>query len=148
MNQEESHHLCRAKTKSGRACKNKAQQGSDYCHVHRQAEAPQKSEAEMAALLAELEGLVAQLERKVSSKAPSPFSPAAVRNLLDQNLDRFTPEVVRDLRNSLQGASAEDLMDADTWKGFWYMLSYSAQFQADQWKERLTGRSADAADEE
>ena len=44
--------------------------------------------------------------------------------------------------NSLEGASKEDLLDLDTWKGMWYMLNYSVQFQAEQLKQRLIGEEA------
>jgi hypothetical protein len=29
-------------------------------------------------------------------------------------------------------------VDPDTWKGIWYMITYSLQFQAEQLKQRLS----------
>lgn len=45
------------------------------------------------------------------------------------------PGFFRRLNNSIR----DDLLDADTWKGIWYMLSYSLQAQADQVTRRITG---------
>ncbi len=39
----------------------------------------------------------------------------------------------------LQGVLNEDLLDADTWKGLWFMVSYSLQYQLDVLKRRATG---------
>jgi hypothetical protein len=44
---------------------------------------------------------------------------------------------VRQILGTFEGATREDLLDPDTWKGVWYMLNYSLQFQAEQLKERL-----------
>jgi hypothetical protein len=63
--------------------------------------------------------------------------------MIKQNIERFTPELAKDLSQNLQGATREDLMDPDTWKGMWYMVNYSLQFQMEQMKQRLTGESAE-----
>ena len=56
-------------------------------------------------------------------------------------LDRFTPDVARDMAANLEGTSREDILDPATWKGLAYMLAYSAQFQAGQ-DERQAQRTA------
>ena len=49
---------------------------------------------------------------------------------------------IRDrIMGTLQGASREELLDPDTWKGVWYMINYSLQFQAEQLKQRLSHSS-------
>lgn len=144
MTQDEGRRPCQALTKAGKPCQNPAQAHSDYCYVHREmaGQAPQQqAERDLEALVAELEALVAELRDTVHGKAPSPLSPGALRTFLKDNVDRLTPEVVRDIRSSLEGASAKDLADPDTWKGIGYMLRYSAQFQVEQLRERLMGRS-------
>lgn len=139
-------HACQATTADGSACRNPAREGEAFCHVHLQLAEREKARASSAvnSLITELEGLVGQLQSTVTQAAPTPFSPDALLNLVRRNVDRFTPEMARDVMNSLEGASREDLVDPDTWKGLWYMLSYSAQFQAQQVKQRLTGNKDDA----
>jgi 1-acyl-sn-glycerol-3-phosphate acyltransferase len=39
----------------------------------------------------------------------------------------------------LKKALGEDVFDVDTWKGIWYMLNYSLEYQADILKRRFTG---------
>jgi hypothetical protein len=54
-----------------------------------------------------------------------------------KGLDKIIPDFVRQILGTFEGATREDLLDPDTWKGVWYMLNYSLQFQAEQLKERL-----------
>jgi 1-acyl-sn-glycerol-3-phosphate acyltransferase len=39
----------------------------------------------------------------------------------------------------LKGLVNEDLLDLDTWKGLWFMVSYSVQYQVDILKRRMSG---------
>jgi len=215
-------------TKAGTQCKNYAQQGSAYCHLHQDmATAVGQNAASVARLqdlVTELDGLVADLKTTLSKEAPKDpamsdyplrligvvrenlgrFSPdvqlgilegfeemtvedltdldtwkgmaymfaysarfqaGQVRDRVNQRLpealqpdtmlrfvrnhvDRFAPDMAKDLMNSLEGASKEDLLDLDTWKGMFYMLNYSVQFQAEQLKQRLVGEDNDAGTEE
>ncbi len=48
-------------------------------------------------------------------------------------------DVAKEVIAAFEGATKEDLLDLDTWKGVWYMLNYSLQFQAEQIKLRLLG---------
>jgi hypothetical protein len=80
-----------------------------------------------------------QVRDKVHDRLPEPLQPESMLRFVRGNVDRFAPEVARDLMNSLEGTSKEDLMDPETWKGMWYMLNYSIQFQAEQLKQRLLG---------
>ncbi|MCP4417310.1 MAG: hypothetical protein GY805_11865 [Chloroflexi bacterium] len=80
-----------------------------------------------------------QLRDKMNEQLPKPLQPDTVLSFVKSNIDRFTPDVAKGIMDSLQGATREDLMDPDTWKGIWYMLNYSVQFQAEQLKQKLTG---------
>jgi hypothetical protein len=82
-----------------------------------------------------------QLREKMNEQLPKPLQPDTVLNFVKSNIDRFTPDVAKGIMDSLQGATREDLMDPDTWKGIWYMLNYSVQFQAEQLKQKLTGEA-------
>jgi hypothetical protein len=80
-----------------------------------------------------------QMRDRVQDRLPEPLQPESMLRFVRSHIDRFTPEVARDLMNSLEGASKEDFLDPETWKGMWTMLNYSMQFQAEQLKQRLLG---------
>lgn len=82
-----------------------------------------------------------QLREKMNAQLPKPLQPDTMLSFVKSNIDRFTPDVAKGIMDSLQGASREDLMDPETWKGLFYMLNYSIQFQADQLKQKFTGEA-------
>lgn len=82
-----------------------------------------------------------QLREKMNEQLPKPLQPDTMLNFIKTNIDRFTPDVAKGIMDSLQGATREDLMDPETWKGLWYMLNYSIQFQADQLKQKFIGET-------
>ncbi|MCB8984009.1 MAG: hypothetical protein H6659_09300 [Ardenticatenaceae bacterium] len=89
-----------------------------------------------------------QVRERVNQRLPEALQPEAMLRFVRSHVDRFAPEVAKDLMNSLEGASKEDLLDPDTWKGMFYMLNYSVQFQAEQLKQRLVGEGDAAGEEE
>lgn len=80
-----------------------------------------------------------QLKDRMNETLPTPLQPDTTINLVKQVLDKFTPEVAKNIMETLQGATREDLMDPETWKGVWYMLNYSLQFQFNQLRDRVLG---------
>ena len=82
-----------------------------------------------------------QLREKMNEQLPKPLQPDTMLNFVKTNIDRFTPDVAKGIMDSLQGATREDLVDPETWKGIWYMINYSVQFQAEQFKQKLTGET-------
>lgn len=80
-----------------------------------------------------------QVKEKMNEQLPEPFQPDSMLEYVKKHVDRFTPEVVKGIIETFQGATKEDLLDLETWKGIWYMLNYSLQFQTHQLKERLLG---------
>ena len=74
----------------------------------------------------------------INQVVPEPIQPGRLWQAGKSGLDRITPEFAKQILGTLQGASREDLLDPDTWKGVWYMINYSLQFQAEQLKQRLT----------
>lgn len=147
---------CAATTKSGAPCKNNAQPGSDYCYTHRHlavkakptptSVAAEAQSAQFSELLHELDSLVNDLRAQIPEYTPPPFSPQALVGLLKENLHRFTPElqldIVRQLKSNLEGTTPQDLIDPETWKGFWYILNYSMQMQSKALSEQLYERIA------
>lgn len=81
-----------------------------------------------------------QAREKMNEHLPTPLKPDTWINFFKRNLDKVMPEMAKDITQNLQGATREDLMDPDTWKGVWYMLDYSLRFQAEQFKQKLTGK--------
>lgn len=73
----------------------------------------------------------------INQVVPEPIQPGRLWQLGKSGLDRITPEFTKQIISTFQDASREDLLDLDTWKGLWYMISYSLQFQAEQLKQRL-----------
>ncbi|HRQ39355.1 MAG TPA: hypothetical protein PLD25_15720 [Chloroflexota bacterium] len=88
-----------------------------------------------------------QLKDKMNETLPTPLQPDTTINLVKQVLDKFTPEVAKNIMETLQGATREDLMDPETWKGVWYMLNYSLQFQVNQLRDRVMGEDEDEGEE-
>jgi hypothetical protein len=84
-----------------------------------------------------------QAKEKMNERLPTPLKPDTWINFFKHSLDKVTPEVAKDIVQNMQGATREDLMDPDTWKGVWYMLDYSLRFQAEQFKQKLTGKDAE-----
>ena len=143
---------CGAMTKAGDPCKNNALEGSDYCHIHRNyqpapaptpaptptASAPAAAGAgmdreEFRKLVAELNKLAEQLRAVDARFTPPPLTLEGLGALLQENIYRFTPqaqrEIIDTLRSSFAGTTKEDLVNPETWKGFWFVLNYMAQNQ-------------------
>lgn len=89
-----------------------------------------------------------QLKDKMNETLPTPLQPDTTINLVKQVLDKLTPEVAKNIIETLQGASREDLVDPETWKGVWYMLNYSLQFQVHQLRDRVMGEVGEDDGEE
>jgi len=81
----------------------------------------------------------AQTKDKLNDQLPNPFKPDTIFNLFKESLNRLTPDVAKEVIAAFEGATKEDLLDLDTWKGVFYMLNYSLQFQAEQIKLRFLG---------
>jgi len=139
---------CRATTKAGDPCKNNAQDGSDYCHIHRNYKpieeatpaAPSQSSVasgmdreEFRKLVDELNSLAEQLRAINARFTPPPLTLEGLGAVLQENIYRFTPqaqrEIIDTLRSSFAGTTKEDLVNLETWKGFWFVLNYMAQNQ-------------------
>lgn len=86
-----------------------------------------------------------QVKDKVSGTindvVPEPIQPGRLWAMGRNGLDRITPDIAKQVMSVFQGATPRDLLDPDTWKGLWYMINYSIQFQAEQLKNRLMGTS-------
>ncbi len=147
-------HACSAMTKSGRPCKNYALPNSEFCRIHQPAEAPAEPEApaptaaadseipnsdQRRRLLDELEALVERVRALTPDYVAPPFSPRRLLKLISENLGNMSPDLRLGILEKLKETVGSDLFDVDTWKGIWYMLNYSLEFQAEALKRRMTG---------
>lgn len=82
-----------------------------------------------------------QTREKLNAQLPEPFKPDTVLGFMRSALERVTPDVAKGILQTLENTNKEDLLDPDTWKGIWYMLNYSLQFQAEQFKQRVMGEA-------
>ena len=150
---------CGAITKAGDPCKKNAQEGSDYCHIHRNYQpvvtpspapaAPQPASPtsgmdreEFRKLVAELNALAEQLRGLDARFTPPDLTLEGLGKLLQENIYRFTPpaqrEIIDTLRSSFAGTTKEDLVNPETWKGFWFVLNYMAQNQKQEAMEKVS----------
>lgn len=156
---KETRPRCQGLTKAGEPCKNYALPGTDYCRAHQataSAKRPparqRKARRQLETVEAEpvdqetrrqyaaaLDHLVEQVRKMSRGYIPPPFSPKRLIALVQDNLDKFSPELRVGIVERLRSAVGEDLFDIDTWKGIWYMLNYSLEYNADLLKRRLTG---------
>jgi 1-acyl-sn-glycerol-3-phosphate acyltransferase len=90
-------------------------------------------------LIGELDALIRRLRSLSPGYNPPPFSPRGLLELIEANVDKFPPDVVLSWLGKLRKTIGEDMFDVDTWKGIWYMLNYSVEYQADTLKRRMTG---------
>ncbi len=90
-------------------------------------------------LLVELEALVERVRALTPDYIAPPFSPRRLIKLITENFANFTPDMGLGILEKLRETVGSDLFDVDTWKGIWYMLNYSLEFQADAIKRRMTG---------
>ncbi len=99
--------------------------------------------AELRRLIDELNGLVQELHRLMpetsQKQAASSYSPQGLIILVRDSVSRLTPDMQLDILRNFQGMTAEDLTDIDTWKGMTYMMTYSARFQAEQVRDKVSG---------
>jgi hypothetical protein len=89
-----------------------------------------------------------QAKDRLNETLPDPIKPDTIWSMVMGGINRFTPDVVKEIVASFEGATREDLLDPDTWKGVWYMLNYSLQFQAEQLRNRLIGEVQGEDEEE
>lgn len=90
-------------------------------------------------LIEELDQLVEQLKAILPQRTPSPSPAGGFKELMEKNLQRFSPEIAIAFMERLRSSIQDDLLDADTWRGIWYMVNYSLEYQADFLKRRLSG---------
>lgn len=99
--------------------------------------------AELRLLIDDLNSVLAELHGMVPEAAPkaatNPYSPAGLLVMVRDNVSKLAPDVQLGILRNFQGMTAEDLTDIETWKGMAYMMTYSARFQAEQMRDKVSG---------
>jgi 1-acyl-sn-glycerol-3-phosphate acyltransferase len=90
-------------------------------------------------LTAEVNRLVERIRAYAPDYQPPPFSPRRLLEMIGENVQKMTPDFGRELFEKLRGSLSSDLFDLDTWKGIWYMVNFTIEYQADFFKRRFTG---------
>jgi len=118
-----------------------------------------KIHAELKDLVEELNDLAAQLKQIEPHFQPPPYTPQRMKTVLAENLDRFTPETIKSLRDNMPGASTltdlkemlkdtppEEFLNPETWKGVWFVINYEVRDVASNLKKRIL-HTEDAEDD-
>ena len=90
-------------------------------------------------LVAELDALIRRTRALLPGYEPPPFSPRRFVALLEERLRDLPLDVQLPLLEQLRGILSQDLLDVEVWKGMWYMLNYTAQYNVDLVKRRFSG---------
>jgi len=99
-------------------------------------------QAALKDLVAELNDLAAQLKQLEPYFQPPQYSPQRMKTVLAENLERFTPETIKSLQESVEGTSIEDFKDIETWKGVWFTINYLIKLEARERASSLAKRLA------
>ncbi len=137
---------CQGRTRAGKPCKRLARLGFRYCRSHQpvgdkvpKADDDMPDEATRLELAGELDQLIERLRNLAPSYMPPPFSARELLRLVQENLDKLSPELRLGILEKLRSAIGQDLFDVDTWKGVWTMLNYTLQYQGELLRRRVTG---------
>ena len=90
-------------------------------------------------LATELDRLIRRLRAFAPQYAPPRFSRQRLVATVEESLKNCPIDLQRDLLGRLRTAIDEQWFDPETWKGIWFMLSYTAKYNADLVQRRFTG---------
>ena len=90
-------------------------------------------------LLNELNELSERVQALTPDFRPTRFSRRRLLEMIEENLEKIAPGVREGLLNQVGGVIGEDIFDIETWKGLWFLLSYSVKTQVDVFRRRFTG---------
>ncbi len=90
-------------------------------------------------LMHELDEMIGRVRSLNPGYNPPPFSPRALVDLVQQNMDKLPSGFSLQILDKLRETIGTDLFDVDTWKGIWYVLNSTLQSQGDIVKRRITG---------
>lgn len=159
MSDNDDETRCIAITRTGERCKNQATAGSEYCHIHRPvpvatsavkssnggtpADRPatefQNDVALRRQLMAEVDALIMRVKALSPEYEPPEFTPRRMVEAIDAQAKNRTPAFALGLMERLRKTINKDLLDMETWKGIWYMVNYTVEYQSDIVRRRFKG---------
>jgi 1-acyl-sn-glycerol-3-phosphate acyltransferase len=143
MSSEEPRGRCQALTQAGEPCKNQALVDAEYCRIHqppeKSADKEQSPEELRQQLVSELDELTGRLRAQKPEYEPPRFSAQRLTALIEELARKLPKDAQIGILERLQTTLKEDLFDLEVWKGVWYMLNYTVQYNADLVKRRLGG---------
>jgi 1-acyl-sn-glycerol-3-phosphate acyltransferase len=90
-------------------------------------------------LIAELDALIQRAHALLPGYEPPAFSPRRFIALLEERLRDLPRDVQIPLLEQVRGLLSRDLLDIEVWKGLWYMLNYTLQYNVDVVKRHFRG---------
>jgi 1-acyl-sn-glycerol-3-phosphate acyltransferase len=159
MSASEQEMRCIATTRAGSQCKSQATAGSEYCHIHRpvtigvpeagspSGETPANAPAGRYAsdetlrkqLLAELDALVKRIKALTPNYEPPKLGPSQMIEVINEQTSSLAPKFASGILERVRKTIKKDLLDVETWKGMWYMVNYTLEYQGDILRRRLKG---------
>lgn len=110
------------------------------------AAATEAERARMQSIAAELNRVAAEIAAREKGFRPPPYSPQALAALIrssKEKLAAFLPtDFLKEILHNLEGTKPEDLADPETWKGLWYILTYTLQLRTKEAAEAVGKRLA------
>jgi len=107
--------------------------------IKNEAEAQPSDEEMRQQMIAEVDELVERMQATAPEYEPPPFSPRRLVAFIEESLDAFPKDVQLDILERLRTAIDEEWLSMDTWKGIWYMLNYTVQYNVDVVRRRFSG---------
>ncbi len=144
---------CNARTAKGDRCKNLARTETIYCHLHLDYDVSNSSaildnptatddlnidQESRRQLIEELDELMVRVREVMPEYSPPPLKnqgPPVLERQGDGSPTESSPTLWDRLRSSI----GPDLLDPETWKGMWYMASYTLEYQSDLLRRRMKG---------
>jgi 1-acyl-sn-glycerol-3-phosphate acyltransferase len=159
MSDQPKNSPCMALTRNGKPCKNYALPGSQYCRIHQassdghedekimeegisqgdQSVQGEDEETMRKQLIRELDDLIERVREVAPDYNPPQFSPQNLLELIENNLEKYSPDFIQGILSKLRVSINSDLFDLDTWRGIWTMLNYTLEYEGDLIKRRITG---------
>jgi 1-acyl-sn-glycerol-3-phosphate acyltransferase len=90
-------------------------------------------------LLAELDELVERVRAITPDYEPPPFSSRRVVDMIEGSLHKLPKDIQFGILDRVRRAIEENWFSMETWKGLWYMVNYTMQYNAGLVKRRLSG---------
>jgi 1-acyl-sn-glycerol-3-phosphate acyltransferase len=96
-------------------------------------------EEQLRELIAELDDLTKRVQALSPDYEPPPFSAKGLVALIERLLNRFPRDVQLGILARLRDALRQDVFNLDLWKGIWFMLNYTLQYNVGLVRRRYTG---------